>query len=90
MSALDFGKGKGLVRQLGEKAVNVLCVRKLHERWGKLHHEMGLVRAVRRVMPLHFPHNAPCFRFNQSVMQCGDMGLKISRWKLLPVAVFLP
>ena len=90
MSALDFGKGKGLVRQHGEKAVNVLCVRKLHERWGKLHHEMGLVRAVRRVMPLHFPHNAPCFRFNQSVMQCGDMGLKISRWKLLPVAVFLP
>ena len=28
------------------------------------------VWAVRRVVPLHFPHNAPRFRFNQPVPQC--------------------
>ena len=88
MSALDFGKGKGLVGQHGEKAVSVLCGCKLHERRGKLYHEMGLVGAVRRVVPLHFPHNAPRFRFNQPVPQCGDMRLEISRRKLLPAAPF--
>ena len=81
-------KDKGLVGQHGEKTVSVLCSRKLHERRGKLYHEMGLVWAVRRVVPLHFPHNAPRFRFNQPVPQCGDMRLEISRRKLLPAAPF--
>ena len=41
MSALDFGKGKGLVGQHGEKAVSVLCGCKPHERRGKLCHEIA-------------------------------------------------
>ena len=49
---------------------------------------MGLVGAVRRVVPLHFPYNAPRFRFNQPVPQCGDMRLEIPRRKLLPAAPF--
>ena len=88
MSALDFGKGKGLVGQHGEKTVSVLCSRKLHERRGKLYHEMGLVGAVRRVVPLHFPYNAPRFRFNQPVPQCGDMRLNVeSDCVLLPAGI---
>ena len=47
------------------------------------------VGTVQRIAPLHFCHNAPRFRFNQPVMQDGDMCFEVPRRKLLPAVLFL-
>ena len=82
-------KGKRLVGQHGKQAVGVLRGRKLHECGRQLHHEMCLVRAIGRVAPLHFLHNAPRFGSISPSRKAAICSLK-SPVSVYPVFAFLP